>query len=111
MAEGANEEEELPLLLPVAVLEEAVAGEIPLAVSRQFVTTLWVRPSGDLFAVFMQLVNELNSFLVNMLEFAVEVAEEEELPSPRKVELPLLLPPVLLLVLVFFVLTASAVKE
>jgi hypothetical protein len=65
-----------------------------------------VRPSGDLFAVFMQLVNELNSFLVNMLEFAVEVAEEE-LPPPRKVELP----PVLLLVLVFFILTASAVKE
>jgi hypothetical protein len=135
MAEGANEEEELPLLLSVVVLEEAVAGEIPLAVSRQFVTTLWVRPSGDLFAVFMQLVNELNSFLVNMLEFAVEVAEEEEevaeeeeeeeevaeeeeeeeeeeeVPSPRKVELPLLLPPVLLLVLVFFILTASAVKE
>ena len=110
MAEGANEEEELLLLLPVVVLEEAVAGEIPLAVSRQFVTTLWVRPSGDLFAVFMQLVNELNSFLVNILEFAVEVAEEE-LPPPRKVELPLLLPPVLLLVLVFFVLTASAVKE
>ena len=105
MADGASEEEELPLLLPEVVLEEAVAAVIPLAVSRQFVTTLWVRPSADLFAVFIQLMNELNSFLVNMLELA-EVAEEE-LPLPRKVEL--LLPPVLLLVLVFFVLTANAV--
>ncbi len=40
MADGASEEEELPLLMPVVVLEEAVAGVIPLAVSRQFVTTL-----------------------------------------------------------------------
>ena len=43
-ADGAKEgEEPLLLLLPVVVLEEAavvVAGVIPLAVSRQFVTTL-----------------------------------------------------------------------
>ena len=42
-ADGASEgEEPLLLLLPVVVLEEAVAvvGVIPLAVSRQFVATL-----------------------------------------------------------------------
>ena len=40
--DGASEEEELLLLLPVVVLEELapVVGVIPLAVSRQFVTTL-----------------------------------------------------------------------
>ena len=39
--DGASEEEEL-LLLPVVVLEEVapVVGVIPLAVSRQLVTTL-----------------------------------------------------------------------
>jgi hypothetical protein len=59
-------------LLLVVVLEEAEM--IPLAVSRQFVTTLRVRPS-DLFAVFIQLINELSCFLVSMLELGV-VAEE-----------------------------------
>jgi len=41
VADGASEGEEL-LLPPVVVLEEAavVVGVIPLAVSRQFVTTL-----------------------------------------------------------------------
>ena len=72
------------------------------------VTTLCVRPSADLLATFIQLTNELNSFLVSMLELAVVVAEEELPPPPRKLELPLLLP-VLLLTLVFFVLTANAV--
>jgi hypothetical protein len=113
-ADGANEGEELLLLplLPVIVLEEAaavVAGVMPLAVSRQFVATLWVRPSVDLFAVFIQLMNELSSFLVNILELAVVVAEEE--PPPGMVKPPPLLPPVLLLPLVpvFFAVTANAV--
>jgi hypothetical protein len=87
-------------LLPplVVVLEEAAvaAGVIPLAVSRQFVTTLCVRPSVDLFAVFMQATNELSSFLVNALGLAV-VAEEEVPPManpPPELLLPVpLLPP------------------
>jgi hypothetical protein len=107
VADGTREGEER-LLLPVVVLE-AVAGVIPFAVSRQFVTTLCVRPSVDLFAVFIQLINGLNSFLVSMLELAVVVAEEGLPPPPRKLELPPLLLPVLLLTLVFFVLTANAV--
>ena len=95
-ADGASEgEEPLLLLLPVVVLEEAVVvvGVIPLAVSRQFVTTLCVRPSVDLFAVFIQLMNELSSFLVNALGLAV-VAEDEEVPPMVKP------PPELLLLLV-----------
>ena len=41
-ADGVSEGEEPLLLLPVLVLEEpaVAAGVIPLAVSRQFVTTL-----------------------------------------------------------------------
>jgi hypothetical protein len=75
------------------VLEEAVVEVTPLAVSRQSVTTLWVRPSADLFAVFIQLVNELNSFLVNVFELGViaeDEEEEEEGTSPRVRPLPLL---------------------
>jgi hypothetical protein len=98
-------------LLPplVVVLEEAAvaAGVIPLAVSRQFVTTLCVRPSVDLFAVFMQATNELSSFLVNALGLAVVAEEEEEVPPmanpPPELLLPVpLLPP-------FLSETASAV--
>ena len=107
MADGASEGEEL-LLPPVVVLEEAaVVGVIPLAVSRQFVTTLCVRPSVDLLAVFMQLMNELNSFLVNALVLAV-VAEDEEAPPMVKPppELFLLL---VVLLLPFLLGTANAV--
>jgi hypothetical protein len=89
--DGDPEEEEPLLLLPVVVLE------IPLAVSRQFVTTLWVRPSDDLFAVFIQLMNELSSFLVNALGLAVVAEEDEEVPpmvKPPPVLPLLLLPPV-----------------
>ena len=47
------------------VAEDVVeASVVHLAMSRQFVTTLCMRPSADLFAVFMQLMNELNCFLV-----------------------------------------------
>jgi hypothetical protein len=106
--DGDPEGEEPLLLLPVVVLEEAVVvvGVIPLAVSRQFVTTLCVRPSVDLLAVFMQLMNELSSFLVNALGLAVVAEEDEEVPpmvNPPPV-LPLLLPPPLL-----FFETANAV--
>jgi hypothetical protein len=54
-------------------------------------------------------MNELSSFLVNILELAVVVAEEE--PPPGMVKPPPLLPPVLLLPLVpvFFAVTANAV--
>jgi hypothetical protein len=96
------------LLLPVVVLEEAVVvvGVIPLAVSRQFVTTLCVRPSVDLLAVFIQLMNELSSFLVNALGLAVVAEEDEEVPpmvNPPPVLPLLLLPPLL------FFETANAV--
>jgi hypothetical protein len=64
-----------------------------------------VRPS-DLFAVFIQLMNELNSFLVSVFELEAVVAEEE--PPPRVVK-PLLPPPVLLLLLPVFLETANAV--
>jgi hypothetical protein len=75
------------------VAAAAEAGVMPLAISRQFVTILGVRPC-DLFAVFIQLVNELNSFLVNTLELGVAVAAEEgeeEEPPPRVV-IPLVWP-------------------
>jgi hypothetical protein len=42
-------------------------GDLVLAISRQFVNTLWVRPS-DLFAAFKQFMSELNSSLVRTLE-------------------------------------------
>jgi hypothetical protein len=110
VTDGAREGEEL-LLPPVVVPEEAAVavGVIPLAVSRQFVTTLWVRPSVDLLAVLMQLMRELSSFLVNTLGLAV-VAEEEEAPPVVEPppELPLLLV-VLLLLPPFFFETANAV--
>jgi hypothetical protein len=63
-----------------------------------------VRPSGDLFAVFIQLVNELNCFLVSVFELGAvaEEEEEEEGTSPR------VLRPLLLLGPVFFE-TANAV--
>ena len=57
-----------------------------------------MRPSDDLFAVFIQLMNELSSFLVNALGLAVVAEEDEEVPpmvNPPPV-LPLLLPPPLL---------------
>jgi hypothetical protein len=60
-----------------------------------------VRPSGDLFAVFMQLVNELSSFLVRVLGLAVAAEEEEE----EEEEPP---PPRVLVLLLFFDLTANA---
>jgi hypothetical protein len=107
--DGASEgEEPLLLLLPVVVLEEAAAvvGVIPLAVSRQFVATLWVRPSVDLFAVFIQLMNELSSFLVNALGLAV-VAEDEEVPPMVKPPPELLL--LLMLLLPSFFEAANAV--
>jgi hypothetical protein len=94
-ADSPSEGEELLLLLPVVVLEEAaVVGVIPLAVSRQFVTTLCVTPSVDLFAVFIQLMNELSSFLVNALRLDVVAEEEEEEDVPATVKPPpeLLLP-------------------
>jgi hypothetical protein len=52
MAEGVSEGELLLLVGLVVVRDEAVAELIPLAVSRQFVTTLRVRPSADLFEVY-----------------------------------------------------------
>jgi hypothetical protein len=56
-----------------------------------------VRPSADLFAVFMQLMNELSSFLDNALGLDVAVEEDEEVPpmvKPPPVLPLLLLPPV-----------------
>jgi hypothetical protein len=52
-----------------------------------------VRPC-ELFAVFIQLVNELNSFLVRTLELlglvvAAEEEEDEEPPPPPRVVTPL----------------------
>jgi hypothetical protein len=64
--------------MPPTLVEEV----IPLAVSRQFVTTLWVRLC-DLFAVVIQLMNEFNSFLGRALGLVVVLAAEaeaEELP-------------------------------
>jgi hypothetical protein len=63
-----------------------------------------VRPSADLFAVFIQLVNELNCFLVKVFELGVvaEEEEDEEGTSPR------VLRPLPLLGLVFFE-TANAI--
>jgi hypothetical protein len=104
MAEGVSEGELLLLVGLVVVRDEAVAELIPLAVSRQFVTTLCVRPSADLFAKFIQLMNELNSFLVNVFELGVVVAEEEEEEEPPRV----INPPLLLELLLFFE-TANAV--
>jgi hypothetical protein len=81
---GAIEE---GLLLVLVV--EAEAETVPLAMSRQFVTTLWVRPS-DLFAVFIQLMGELNSFLFKTLELRLrEAAEEEDEELPPRVLTPL----------------------
>ena len=108
--DGGSDGEEL-LLPPVVVLEEAalaVVGVIPLAVSRQFVTILWVRPSVDLFAVFIQLMNELSSFLVNALGLAV-VAEEDEEEVPPMVKPPPVLPLLLVVPLLFLLETANAV--
>jgi hypothetical protein len=68
---GAGDEGLLLVAALEVVLEEARV--MPLAVSRQFVTTLWVRPC-DLFAVFIQLINELNSFLVRLLVLGVLAA-------------------------------------
>ena len=77
---------ELLLPLPLVVLEEEAVVEVsPLAVSRQLVTILWVRPSADLFAVFIELVNELNCFLVSVFELGV-VAEYEEEEEEEEVE-------------------------
>jgi hypothetical protein len=69
-----------------------------------------VRPSVDLFAVFIQLMNELSSFLVNALGLDVVAEEEEEAPPMVKPppELPLLLVVVPLLP-PFFFKTANAV--
>lgn len=73
--------DKLPLLVLLEVADVVGIGAIvPLAMSRQFVTTLCVRPCPDLFAVFTQLMNELNCFLVRVfgLGVPVEVEEEEE---------------------------------
>jgi hypothetical protein len=84
----------LPVLLEAA--EDLVdVSIVPLAISRQFVTTLCVRPCIDLFAVFIQLMNELSCFLIRMfgLGMLVEVEEEEdgdEETLPRVVTPPLL---------------------
>ena len=69
------------LLLLLEAAEEDVVGidvNVPLAMSRQFVTTLCVRPCPDLFAVFTQLMNELNCFLVRVFGVGVPVEVEEE---------------------------------
>jgi hypothetical protein len=68
-----------------------------------------VRPC-DLLAVFIQLINELNSFLVRVLVFVVVVEEEEEGEPPPRVR-PLALPVLLLLLLleVFFFGAANAI--
>jgi hypothetical protein len=68
-----------------------------------------VRPSVDLFAVFMQATNELSSFLVKALGLAEE--EEEELPPMAKPppEVLLLLVPLLPPPPPFLLETASAV--
>ena len=58
-----------------------------------------MRPSVDLFAVFMQLMNELSSFLDNALGLDVAVEEDEEVPPMVKPP-PVL--PLLLLRPVFF---------
>jgi hypothetical protein len=51
--------DKLPLLVLLEAADVVGIGAIgPLAVSRQFVTTLCVRPSDDLFAVFIQLIEE-----------------------------------------------------
>jgi hypothetical protein len=102
MVDGPGERE---LLLPLVVLEEVVVVVIPLEVSRQLVTTLWVRPSTDLFAVFIQLMNELNCFLVKVLELGVVEEEEEEEEAGTS---PRVLRPLPLLGPVFFE-TANAV--
>ena len=61
-----------------------------------------MRPSVDLFAVFIQLTNELSSFLVNALGLAVVVEEDEEVPPELLLLLLVLLPS-------FFFETANAV--
>ena len=65
-----------------------------------------MRPSVDLFAVFIQLMNELSSFLVNALGLAV-VAEDEEVPPMVKPPPELLL--LLMLLLPSFFEAANAV--
>jgi hypothetical protein len=65
-----------------------------------------VRPSADLFAVFIQLVNELNCFLVSVFELGVVAEEEEE--EEEVGTSPRVLRPLPLLGLVFFE-TANAV--
>ena len=64
-----------------------------------------------MLAVFIQLINELNSFLVRVLVFVVVVEEEEEGEPPPRVR-PLALPVLLLLLLlleVFFFGAANAI--
>jgi hypothetical protein len=67
-----------------------------------------VRPSDDLFAVFIQLMNELSSFLVNALGLVV-VAEEDEEEVPPMVKPPPVLPLLLVVPLLFLLETANAV--
>jgi hypothetical protein len=88
------------LLVLLEAAEDVVGIDVnvPLAMSRQFVTTLCVRPCPDLFAVFMQLMNELNCFLVRVLVLGVpvEVEEEEEEGDDEEETLPRVVAPPLL---------------
>jgi hypothetical protein len=65
-----------------------------------------VRPSADLFAVFIQLINELSSFLDRLLVLGAAAAE-----VPPRVVVPLLLLLLLLLLVLFFFVAAKAIKE
>jgi hypothetical protein len=89
--EGSINDDEVNLPVSLEAAEDVVDGSIvPLAMSRQFVTTLWVIPCTALFAVFMQLMNELICFLVRVFGPGMPVEVEEEMP-PRVVTPPPLL--------------------